>query len=93
VTIVDDVDGKLDLLLHQLEAYEPGSGAADPAAHERRLPGIRAARLDISDVAAKFKYGGNVDAAHRHAVAERLAERASLPDDAARQHLLRRITR
>jgi transcriptional regulator len=39
----------------------------------------------------KFKYGGNVDAAHRTAVADRLVERDGPGDRAARRHLLRRL--
>ena len=38
----------------------------------------------MTEVRAKFKYGGNVDAAHRLAVAERLAERGGPGDAAAR---------
>lgn len=44
----------------------------------------------LTDVRAKFKYGGNVDDAHRLAVADRLAERQGPGDLAARAHLLRR---
>jgi transcriptional regulator len=54
------------------------------------LPGIRGIRIAITDVTAKFKYGGNVDAEHRAAVAQRLADRAGPGDAAARQQLLRR---
>jgi transcriptional regulator len=42
-------------------------------------------------VTGKFKYGGNVDAAHRKAVAEALAARNGPGDAAARAHLLRRL--
>jgi transcriptional regulator len=38
-----------------------------------------------------FTYGGNADAAHRAAVAERLAERAGPGDAAARAHMLRSL--
>lgn len=89
--ILDAVQDKLDVLRRMLDALEPGSGVADPRAHERRIGGIRALRLVVQAVTAKFKYGGNVDAAHRLAVAERLAERAGPGDAAARQHLLRRL--
>ncbi|MBV9098504.1 MAG: FMN-binding negative transcriptional regulator, partial [Frankiaceae bacterium] len=73
--VVDDSAGKLAVLRAQLGAFEPGSGVADPSVHERRLSGIRGLRLSVREVQAKFKYGGNVDAAHRAAVAARLAER------------------
>jgi transcriptional regulator len=89
-TVVDDDEGKLAILRRQLEALEPGSGHADPAVHERKLPGIRGLRLAIGEVTGKFKYGGNVDEAHRRAVAERLASRGGPGDGAARAHLERR---
>jgi transcriptional regulator len=88
-TVVDDVDGKLDILRRQLAAVEPELPTADPSVHERKLPGIRGIRLEILEVAAKFKYGGNVDAAHQAAVAERLTDRGGPGDAAARAHLLR----
>jgi transcriptional regulator len=89
-TIVDDPAGKADILRLQLASTEPGSGAVDPSEHARRLPGIRGIRIAIRDVTAKFKYGGNVDAEHRAAVAERLAARGGPGDSAARDQLIRR---
>lgn len=89
-SIVDDRDAKLAILRRQLAALEPDSGHADPAVHERKLPGIRGLRLAIRDVSGKFKYGGNVDQPHRGAVAERLQSRGGPGDEAARTHLLRR---
>ena len=58
-------DELLEVLRTQLSHFEPGSGVADPAVHARKLPGIRGLRLTVEDVRAKFKYGGNVDDAHR----------------------------
>jgi transcriptional regulator len=87
--IVDDQDGKAAILREQLGVTEPGSGAADPADHGRRLAGIRGLRLTVRDVRAKFKYGGNVDDEHRAAVAEHLADRAAPGDAAALRHLRR----
>ena len=40
---------------------------------------------------AKFKYGGNVDEAHRRAVVERLQARGGPGDEAAAGHVLRRL--
>ena len=79
--VVDDEAGKAAILRAQLGVTEPGSGAADPAEHGRVLAGIRGLRLTVRDVRAKFKYGGNVDAAHRLEVARHLTERAG-PGDA-----------
>ena len=89
-TVVDDEAGKAEILRIQLADQEPGSDVADPAEHARRLPGIRGVRLAVREVRAKFKYGGNVDDAHRAAVAEHLEARRGPGDAAALQHLRRR---
>src|SRR5579875_2906003 len=49
-TVVDDADGKAEIRRTQLAAYEPGSGAVDPAEHQRSLPGIRGLRVRVTDV-------------------------------------------
>jgi transcriptional regulator len=90
--IVDDPEGKAVILRRQLAALEPELLAVDPSEHTRRLPGIRGLQLAIREVTAKFKYGGNVDAEHRLAVAARLADRGRPGDGAARAQLLRRST-
>ena len=77
-------------------------GAAHPAGRPRSRRGVRrshgarsAAAGDQGDpdehrdVRAKFKYGGNVDQAHRDAVAERLAARRGPGDEAALEQLRR----
>ncbi|RGA03018.1 FMN-binding negative transcriptional regulator [Microbispora triticiradicis] len=87
--IVDDAEGKAEILRAQLARLD--DGLADPAEHRRSLPGIRGLRLAIQKIDGKFKYGGNVDEAHRRYVAERLAERGGPGDEAARGHLLRRL--
>jgi transcriptional regulator len=88
--VIDDEAGKAEILRAQLAVTEPGSTAADPAEHGRTLAGIRGLRLAVREVRAKFKYGGNVDEAHRAAVAERLRERGGPGDSAALTHLRRR---
>jgi transcriptional regulator len=89
-TVVDDVDGKAAILRIQLGSTEPGSGAADPIEHGRRLNSIRGLRLAVREVRAKFKYGGNADDEHRAEVAQRLADRNGPGDAAALEHLRRR---
>jgi transcriptional regulator len=89
-TVVDDAEGKAEILRTQLGVTEPGSGAVDPIEHGRVLNGIRGLRLDVREVRAKFKYGGNVDDAHRAQVAQLLAERHGPGDAAALAHLRRR---
>lgn len=76
-------DALLDVLRAQLDHFEPGSAIADPSVHRRRLPGITGIRLTVDTVQAKFKYGGNVDDAHRAALVDRLPA-------GARAQLLRR---
>jgi transcriptional regulator len=90
-TVVDDEDGKLAILRAQLATLEPEIAHADPEVHRRRLSGIRGIRLRVREVTGKFKYGGNVDVAHRQAVAAHLAERNGPGDAAAIKHLLRRL--
>ena len=89
--VVDDDAGKSEILRRQQAAADPDGGWVDPAEHGRLLTGIRGLRLHVTDVRAKFKYGGNVDWDHRVAVAQRLAERGAPGDQAARGHLLRRL--
>jgi transcriptional regulator len=85
--VIDDDEGKAAILRQQLGVTEPGSGAADPLEHGRRLAGIRGLRLAVTEVRAKFKYGGNVDDEHRQAVAVHLAERGGPGDAAALRRL------
>jgi transcriptional regulator len=92
-TVVDHDEGKLAILRRQLDAFEPELGHADPSVHGRKLDGIRGLHLAIREVTGKFKYGGNVDEPHRLAVAERLRARGAAADEAARAHLLRRMSR
>lgn len=89
--IVDDPEGKAAILRLQQVSLDPEGGWVDPAVHGRTLAGIRGIRLRVTDVKAKFKYGGNVDAEHREAVARHLAERAGPGDRAARDRLLHRL--
>jgi transcriptional regulator len=90
--VLDDPEAVLSVLRLQLGVLEP-DGLVDPAHHVKRLPAIRGLRLHVTGVAAKFKYGGNVDADHRLAVADRLAARNGPGDAAARAHLLERLER
>jgi len=89
--ILDEPEAKLAVLRAQLASVEPSSGVADPSVHARKLTGIRGLRLSVREVKAKFKYGGNVDAAHRAAIADRLLSRSGPGDAAARAHILRSL--
>jgi transcriptional regulator len=80
------------VLRRQLAELQPETDVADPEeAHPTKLRAIRAVVVAIEEVVAKFKYGGNVDAEHRLAVADRLAGRNGPGDAAAISHLRRRL--
>lgn len=82
------------VLRRQLAGLQPDVDIADPeAAHPGRLKAIRAVVLHVEDVVAKFKFGGNVDAAHRLAVVDRMRARGGPGDEAAAVHTLRRLGR
>jgi len=89
--VIDDPAAVADVLRRQLHVLQPEVDAVDPSEHGARLGQIRALRLVVRDVKAKFKYGGNLDEAHQRAVADDLAERDGPGDAAARAHLLRRL--
>ena len=92
VDVVEDPDELATVLRRQLGALQPEVDVADPAVeHRRRLSAIRGLVLRVEDVTAKFKYGGNVDEAHRAAVLERLVARDGPGDAAAAAHVRRRL--
>ncbi|MDQ6839493.1 MAG: FMN-binding negative transcriptional regulator, partial [Actinomycetota bacterium] len=92
-SVVDDAELVAGVLSRQMEVLQPGIVVADPYdAHRDKLAAIRAVSVAIEEVRAKFKYGGNVDVAHRQTVAERLAVRSNPGDEAAAGHLRRRLT-
>ncbi len=91
-TIVSDPAGTADVLRRQLAVIQPEFEIADPlVAHAERLRTIRGVRIGIEEVRAKFKYGGNVDVAHREAVIADLERRGRPGDRAAARQTRRRI--
>jgi transcriptional regulator len=89
--VVDGPAAVAALLREQLGGFQPDVDIADPDEHGAKLRAIRGLRIAVREVRAKFKYGGNVDRAHRLAVAEHLERRDGPGDGAAREHLLRRL--
>jgi len=80
------------ILRRQLAVFQPDVAVADPGeAHAAKLLGILGIEIRVEQVWAKFKYGGNVDEAHRRAVVERLRARGGPDDEAAARHTLRRL--
>lgn len=96
VDIVDEPAAKADLLRRQLAGYGMAADHADVDAvdspYARRLAGIRGIVLHVTDVRAKFKFDDRRGAAAQRHVADRLADRATGRDLAARRQTLRRMT-
>jgi transcriptional regulator len=88
-TVDTDPDAIAAVLRTQLGALDPDGSYVDPTEHAARLRQIRAVHLAIEEVRAKYKYGGNVDQAHRDAVATHLDERDGPGDRAALTQLRR----
>lgn len=93
--LVDDASAKAELLMRQLAHVQPEGGYAEVAPEKvpygRMLPGIRGIRLEVTEVRAKFKYGGNKPEAMRESVARHLQERGGPYDEVAAGHQLRRL--
>ena len=90
-TVLRDPEDIAAVLRAQLADLQPDEPVVDPTEHGARLKAIAAMRIEIVDVRAKFKYGGNVDVAHREAVEARLSARDAPGDAAALMHLRRRM--
>ncbi|WP_431950319.1 FMN-binding negative transcriptional regulator [Actinacidiphila sp. bgisy167] len=93
--LVDDPQEKAELLHRQLAHFQPRGDHAPVVPGEapfgRMLPGIRGLRLEVTDVRAKFKFGGNKPRETQWRVTGLLAERGGPGDDAARTQQLRRL--
>ena len=85
--VADDHDAIAAALRTQLADLEPDADLVDPIEHGKSLNAIRGLRIEIDDVRAKFKYGGNVDQAHRDAIADELRARRGPGDAAALRHM------
>ena len=91
--ILEAPDDVASVLRTQLAHLQPTEAVVDPSEHGSRLEAISGLRVEITDVRAKFKYGGNVDQAHRDAVLNHLEARNGPGDQAAAGHLRRRVGR
>jgi len=87
-----DPDEIAATLALQTAAIDPDGTYVDPIEHGAKLRAIRGVRLAIHEVRAKYKYGANVDSAHRAAVADLLARRGG-PGDLAALNQLRAAAR
>ena len=90
--VTNDAEEIAAILRQQLGTLPKDEGQVDPSEHGATLAAIRGLRITVHEVRAKFKYGGNVDVAHRMAVAERLLARDGPGDRAAVRHLRERLS-
>lgn len=94
-TVVDDSEGKAELLRAQLADTQPegrhAAVAADAAPYGRMLTGIRGVRLTVLRVEAKFTYDDHKTGDHRQRVAGRLEQRGEGLDAGAARQQRRRL--
>lgn len=94
VEVLDDPALIAEVLEGQLAHFQPEGKHAPVEPGDNRygelLGSIRAIRLTVTDVRAKFKFGANRTVEHREAVAAKLAERGRPLDVEARANVLRR---
>ncbi len=94
-TIVDDSQGKADILAAQLADFQPEGGhammAVDEPPYGHMLPGVRGLRLAVQTVDAKFKYDDHNPVDHRERVIGRLEQRDHGLDTAAAAQQRRRL--
>src|SRR5438034_3694274 len=83
-----------EILERQLAHFQPEGKHApvEPGnnPYGKKLSAIHGLRLTVTDVRAKFKFGGNRTPQHREAVAKNLGERGSALDREARGYTLTR---
>jgi transcriptional regulator len=79
-TVVDDPQGKVDILTAQFADIQPegdhATVAVGTAPYGRMLSGIRGIRLEVLRVDAKFKYDDHNPIEHRQRVINHLQERS-----------------
>jgi transcriptional regulator len=94
VEIVDDPEAKAEILRIQMRHSQPEGGSAEIVVGEgpygKMLAGIRALRLPIVEIAAKFKFDDHKPLEMRERIAAALDARGR-PHDAAARHQRRRI--
>src|SRR6476660_8965363 len=94
-TIVDDPQGKVDILTTQLGDFQPEGGyatvAVGAAPYGRMLRGIRGVRLAVKRVDAKFKYDDHNPVDHRERVTANLEQRNHALDTGAAAQQRRRL--
>ncbi len=94
-TIVDDPQGKSEILAAQLADFQHegrhATVAADAPPYGRMLSGIRGVRLTVLRAEAKFKYDDDKPVEHRERIIGRLEERGQGLDPGAAAQQRRRL--
>ncbi|MFN8074172.1 MAG: FMN-binding negative transcriptional regulator [Kineosporiaceae bacterium] len=94
-TVVDDPGEKAAVLAAQLADRQPAGDHAqlspDAEPYGRMLPGLRAIRLAILQVEAKFKFDDAKSVEHRERVIDHLEQRATGTDRGAADQQRRRL--
>lgn len=94
-SVVDDPQGKVDILTAQLADLEPDGGhapvATDAEPYGRMLPGLRGVRLAVLRVEAKFTYDDSHPVDHRERVVGSLGGRGRGQDSGAAVQQRRRL--
>jgi transcriptional regulator len=94
-TVVDDPQGKAEILTAQLADFQPegrhAAVAVDAAPYGRMLSGIRGVRLTVLRVDAKFKYDDANPVEHRERVVGYLEQRRQGHDTGAAAQQRRRL--
>ena len=94
-TVVDDPEGKAEILAAQLLDLQPEGGHAevgiDSEPYGRMLPGIRGVRMTVLRVDAKFKYDDANPVEHRERVVGSLEGRGRGLDAGAARQQRRRL--
>jgi transcriptional regulator len=94
-TVIDDPDGKVEILEAQLADLQPEGRHAEVGTqsepYARMLPGIRGVRLAVLRVDAKFKYDDANPVDHRERVIGYLGERGRGLDAGAARQQQRRL--
>jgi transcriptional regulator len=79
-TVIDEPEQKLDALRRQMADFDTDADVAaladEAAPFLRMLPGLRALRLEVLEVVAKFKFDDHKSVEFRQAVSAKLVERA-----------------
>ena len=94
-TVVDDPQGKAEILTAQLADFQRegrhATVAADTPPYGGMLPGIRAVRLTVLRVDAKFKYDDHKPVEHRERIIDKLEQRGHGLDTGAATQQRRRL--